>query len=62
MKIKEGIQRYLKSDAYELLDHIQAPRALVGWKHVIYDLVFNNELTDIRAVNMPDLTAYNIDA
>ena len=62
LKIKEGIQRYLRSDAYELLEHIGAPISLVGWKHIIFDLVFNNELTDIRAINMPDLTAYNIDA
>jgi len=26
-----------------------------GWKHIINDLALNNELTDVRVVNLPDL-------
>ena len=34
---------------------------MVGWKHILFDLVFNNELTDIKAINLPDITSQNID-
>lgn len=33
-----------------------------GWKHIINDMVYHNEITDVGKLNFPDLEAYNLDA
>lgn len=59
--IKEGIQKFLVYDSSEILDHLQVKESLFGWRHIINDMVNNNEILDVHTINIPDLTAYNID-
>lgn len=33
----------------------------LGWQRVINDMVNSNELTSVHSVNLPDLSAYNVD-
>ena len=31
-----------------------------GWQHVLSDMANHNELTDVRAINMPEVSSYNV--
>ncbi len=59
--IKDGILKYLRTDAYELLKNSKVHLQLHGWKHVLNDVSLNNEVNDIKVINMPDISAYNIE-
>lgn len=37
-------------------------RKFNGWAHVVNDMALRNELTDVRVINRPDLSAYNVEA
>lgn len=48
------------TDAYELLEQLDSKAKLEGWQHILHDLSLNNELTDVKVVNFPEVDAYNI--
>lgn len=58
--VKNGIIRYLKTDAYEILEQMDVLKVFGGWQHIINDIALNNELTDVRPLNFPELNAYNL--
>ena len=60
-RIMQGILRYLKDDAYDLLSQMEMRETLTGWKHVMNDMCLNNELTDVRVVNFPELNKRNLE-
>ena len=33
---------------------------MFGWQHVLSDMANYNELTDVRAINMPEVASYNV--
>jgi hypothetical protein len=35
-------------------------KAFLGWEQIVNDMNLNNELTDIRTINIPNLTDKNI--
>lgn len=59
--IEEGVLRYLKTDAFELLEQMEMRESMDGWRHVLSDLALNNELADMRVINLPDLNEQNIE-
>jgi hypothetical protein len=60
-KIKDGVKKFLKTDAYELLEDMKVVKQLLGWQFILHDMVLNNEVYDIYAINLPELQAYNIE-
>lgn len=34
---------------------------LLGWQFILNDMVLNNEVYDVYAINMPELSAYNLE-
>lgn len=59
--LKEGVQLFLKNDNWELLDHLRIKNKFSGWSHVLNDMALHNELTDVRAINRPEVSAYNVE-
>jgi len=55
------VKKFLKTDAYELLEEMKVVNQLLGWQFILHDMVMNNEVYDISAINMPELQAYNIE-
>jgi hypothetical protein len=54
-------KKFLKTDAYELLEDMKVVKQLLGWQFILHDMVLNNEVYDIYAINLPELQAYNIE-
>jgi hypothetical protein len=54
-RIKDGVKKFLKTDAYELLEEMKVVNQLLGWQFILHDMVMNNEVYDISAINMPEL-------
>jgi hypothetical protein len=54
--MKEGIIKYLKIENYNILEALQIDKCFCGWKHIINDMTLNNELADVRAINIPNLS------
>ena len=58
--IKNGILKYLQHDKYEIFKLLQIDSCFKGWEFPLNDMILNNELTDLKTVNFPDLTSKNI--
>lgn len=59
---KSGVHTYLQRDTQDLLEEIGVEKKVRGWSHVIHDMTLRNELTDVRVINRPDYSAYNVEA
>ena len=44
-----------------MLKEIGVAQRLDGWKHLINDICLNNELTDVKNINIPNLLSEKID-
>lgn len=44
-----------------MLKELGVANRLDGWKHVINDICLNNELTDVKNINIPNLVSEKID-
>ncbi len=38
-----------------MLETLEIDRCFKGWKHIINDMALNNELADVRSINVPNL-------
>lgn len=54
-QVKEGLVKYLKIEKQDILEALKIKDCFCGWKHVINDMALNNELADVRAINIPNL-------
>ena len=43
----------MKTDAIEILKDLKVLNQLQGWQYILNDMVLNNEIYDICAINMP---------
>lgn len=59
--IKRGITKFLKCDVNEVLRRLDIDKSLKGWPMVINDMCLQNELTDSKSVNMPNLKSSYIE-
>lgn len=60
-ELKEGALKFLRSDTQEVIKQLGLDTCFLGWQSIINDMVNNNELTDVKAINLPDLSGYNVD-
>jgi len=51
----------LKTDAYELLKELKVIDKLNGWRYILSDMSLNNEIYETCTINMPKISAYNLD-
>ena len=51
----------MKTDAYELLKELKVIDKLNGWRYILSDMGLNNEIYEACTINMPKISAYNID-
>lgn len=58
-QIKEGVLQFLKVDGH--LEKVQAERFLRGWPRILEDLAGDNQLTDVRAFNFPNLKVTTVE-
>ena len=59
--VKNGLIKYLRKDAYQLLEQIDMMKHGKGWRHVLVDFTIKNELNPVMYFNFPDITKVNID-
>lgn len=60
--LKKGAEKFMKTDSIALLERLNLDKKLKGWPHILNDMANHNELTDVRTINLPDLSAYNVEA
>ena len=46
---------YLKHESEHLYEDILLNRRLIGWEHLIRDKCVQNDLMDVKTINIPDL-------
>lgn len=54
--IKEGMAELLKSESYQLFKQLEIHKKLEGWEKLLRKKCTQNELMDIKNVNLPDLS------
>ena len=59
--LKDGIQLFLRNDNWEIFEHLRMENKFAGWSHVLNDMALHNELTDVRTINRPEVSAYNVE-
>lgn len=59
--MKKGVRQFLDKDEIGLLDDVGVSKKTRGWSHILNDMALHNELTDVRTVNCPELSAYNVE-
>ena len=60
-QVKDGVIRYLKQEYYGMLQNLKIDQCFQGWKHVINDMALNNELADVRTINVPNLKSQKVE-
>lgn len=61
-QMKGGLHKFLKTDNWDMFEALDIDGKFAGWSHVLSDMALHNELTDVRAINRPDVAAYNVEA
>ena len=48
--------KFLQFESQGLLDSLNISSKLIGWQNIIKDKCLNNELMDVKSINMPDFS------
>ena len=54
--IKDTIKLFLETEQYHLLDALGINEKLEGWEKLIKNKTLNNELMDVKNINLPDFS------
>ena len=58
--VKEGCLRFLVYDDLEILKMLNITKSFIGWQYIMNDMALNNELTDIKIINFPNMASHNL--
>ena len=62
--VKDGVIKYLQFESKKLLEDLDVEPYFEGWEQIMIDKCTQNELMDIRSINMPnfELKQKNLDS
>ena len=59
--LKKQIKAFLETDNWDTIREMGIASKLEGWAYILNDMANHNELTDLRAINRPEMSAYNVE-